>query len=103
MVLGPFADLTDEAHSGGARFRNKETGATMTGIIPVVMVLNKASIYTILDLVLNLVNLVLCGGVRTMSYHRPFELGFELKVHLDQVFGKKGLGAMLQKPRGISG
>ena len=95
MVLGLFVDLTivnDQAHTSGARFSHKETRATMAGIVPVFIFLNEASIYMFLDLALNLVDLVLWGGVRTPSYHRPFKLWFEFEVHLDQFFARQGWG-----------
>ena len=77
MLQGLSDNLTvvnDQVHSTGARFRHKETTATMAGIVPVLIFLDKAIIYTFLDLVLNLVDLVLWGAVWTLSYHRPFEL-----------------------------
>ena len=64
----------------------------MAGIVPVFIFLDEASTYAILDLASDLVDLVLSGGVRTPSYHRPFKLGFELDVHLDQFFARQGWG-----------
>ena len=64
----------------------------MAGVVPVFIFLNEASIYTSLDLALDLVNLVLWGGVWTPSYHRPFKLWFEFEVHLDQLFARQGWG-----------
>ena len=46
----------------------------MTWIIPVFIFLDEASIYTFLDLALDLVDMALWGGVLTPSYHRPFKL-----------------------------
>ena len=43
----------------------------MAAIVPVFIFLNEDSFYISLDLALNLVDLVLWGGVRTPSYHRP--------------------------------
>ena len=64
----------------------------MVGLVPVVILLEEASIYTFLDLALNLVDLVLWGGVRTPSHHRPFKLWFEFWVHLEQLLAGQGLG-----------
>ena len=64
----------------------------MTGIVPVFMFLEEASIYAFLDLAFNLVDLVLWGRVWTSSYHRPFELWFGFEVHLDQCFARQGWG-----------
>ena len=86
MVLGVFVELTivnDQANSGGAAFSHKETRATMAGIAPVFIFLDEGSIHTLLDLALDLVHLVLWGGVRTPSYHRPFNVWFEYEIYLD--------------------
>ena len=64
----------------------------MAGVVPVFMLVDKGSTYTFLDLAFHLVDLVLWGGVRTPSYHRPFKLGFEFEVHLDQLFAREGWG-----------
>ena len=64
----------------------------MAGIVPVFVFLDEASIYTFLDLVFDLVDLVLWSGVWTPSYHRPFKLWFEFEVHLDQFFARQGWG-----------
>ena len=54
--------------------------------------LDEASIYALLDLVFELVHLVLWRGVWTPSHHRPLKLGFEFEVHLDQLFARLGWG-----------
>ena len=64
----------------------------MAGIVPVFLFLNETSIYAFLDLAFNLVDLVLWGGVWTQSHQRPFKLGFQFEVHLDQFFARQGLG-----------
>ena len=77
MLLGLFVHLTivnDQTHRSGDRFRHKKTRATMAGIVHVFLLLDKASIYTFLDLALNPVNLVLFGRIWMPSYHRPFKL-----------------------------
>ena len=63
----------------------------MAGILFVVIFLDKASIHTFLALAINLVHLVLLGGVRTPSYHRPFKLWFEFEVHLDRFVTRQEL------------
>ena len=65
----------------------------MARVVPVFIFLNEASIYTYLAL--DLVDLVLWGGVWTPSYHRPFKLWFEFQVHLDQLFARQGWGQRL--------
>ena len=60
----------------------------MTGIVPVFIFFEEASIYTLLDVALDLVDLVLWGLVRTPSYHRASNFGFRFEVHLDQVFAR---------------
>ena len=62
----------------------------MAGIVPVFIFLYEASINTFLGLVLNLVNLVVRGGVRTPSYNRSFKLWCEFEVHLDRFFTRQG-------------
>ena len=65
MVLGRSIDLpivNDQAHSSGPRFSNQKARATMAGVVPVLILLDKASIYTLLDLAFDLVDLVLRGG-----------------------------------------
>ena len=74
----------------------------MAGIVPVFIFLDEASINAFLDLAFNLVYLVFRGGLWTPSHHRPFKLGFEFELHLDQCFDKTEEGATLQKPPGIS-
>ena len=64
----------------------------MAGVVPVFIFLDKASIYTFLDLELDLVDLVLWGRVWTPSYHRPFKLWFDFEVHLEQSFARQGCG-----------
>ena len=89
MVLGLFVDLTvvdDNADSSGARFSHKETRATMAGIVPVFILLDKASIFSFLDLAFDLVDLVLWGRTRMPSHHRPSKLWLEFEVHVDGLF-----------------
>ena len=62
----------------------------MAGIVPVLIFVDKPSIYAFLDLAFHLVDLVLWGGVWTPSHHRPFKLRFEFEVHLDQFFARQG-------------
>ena len=86
MVLGLFVDLSvvnDQMHGTGARTSHYKTRATKAGVVPVVIFMDEARIYAFLDLALDLVALVLWGGVWRPSHHRPFKLGFELEVHLD--------------------
>ena len=64
----------------------------MTGIVPVFLFLDEASIYAFLDLALDPVDLVLWGGVWTLFYHRPFKLGFEFEIHLDVFFARQRWG-----------
>ena len=72
MVLGLFIDLpivNDQAHSSGPRFSNQETGATVAGVVPVLILFDEASIYTFLDLAFDLVDLILWGGVWTPPHY----------------------------------
>ena len=62
----------------------------MAGMDPVFILLDKASIYTLLHLAFDLVELVLWGGVWTPSHHRRFKLGFEFEVDLDHFFSRQG-------------
>ena len=64
----------------------------MAGIVPVFICLDKASIHAFLDLAFDVVDLVLWGGVWRPFHHRPFKLGFEFEVHLDEFFARQGLG-----------
>ena len=64
----------------------------MAGIVPVSILLDEASIYAFLDLAFDVIDLVLWGGVWTPSHHRPFKLGFEFEVHLDQLSARQGWG-----------
>ena len=75
----------------------------MAGIVPVFIFLNEASIDIFLDPTYPLVDLVLWGGIRTPSHHRPLKLRFEFEVHLDQFFCKTQVGATIPKPFSISG
>ena len=59
---------------------------------PVFLLLDKANIYTFLDLAFHLVDLVSLGGVWTLSNHRPFKLVFEFEVRPDQFFAGQGWG-----------
>ena len=61
----------------------------MAGIVSVFTFVDEASIYTFLDLAVTAANLVLWGGVRTPSHHRPFKLWFEFEVHLTS-FSQRG-------------
>ena len=95
MVLGLFVDLSvvnDQAHGSGARFGHQETRATMAVVVPLFIFLDEASIYAFLDLEFHLVDVVLSGGLSTPSHHRPFKLGYEFEVHLDQFFARQGWG-----------
>ena len=69
----------------------------MTGVVPVSLFLDEASIYTFLVLAFDPVNLVLWAGVWTLSHHRPFKLRFEFEVHLDQFFARQGWGQRSKK------
>ena len=69
----------------------------MAGIVPVFILLDEASIYALLDLAFDLVDLVLWGGVRTRPHHRPFKLWFQFEVHLDQLFARQGWGQRSKK------
>ena len=64
----------------------------MAGVVPVLILLDEASIYTLLDLAFDLVDLVPSGGVWTPPHYRPFKLWFEFEVHLDQFFTRQGWG-----------
>ena len=64
----------------------------MAGMVPVLILLDEASINTFLDLVFDPVDSVSWGGVWAPSYHRPLKLGFEFEVHLDQLFARQGRG-----------
>ena len=61
------------------------------------MFLDEDSIYTFLDLALNLPTFSLQGAVRTPSYHRPFKRWFESEVHLDHFFARQAWGQIPQK------
>ena len=56
------------------------------------ILLDEASIYTLLDLAFDLVDLVLWGGVWTPPHYPPFQLWFEFEVHLDQFLTRQGWG-----------
>ena len=60
----------------------------MAGIVPASILLDKATIYTFLHMVFDLVDLVLLGRVRMPSHHRPFKITFEFEVHLDPLFAR---------------
>ena len=64
----------------------------MTGVVPVLILLDEASIYTLFDLAFDLVDLVLWGGVWTPPHYRPLKLWFEFEVHLDQFLTRQGWG-----------
>ena len=69
----------------------------MAGIVPVFISLDEASIHAFLDRAFDLVDLVLWGGVWTLSQHRPFELGFEFEVPLNLFFARLGWGQRSKK------
>ena len=83
-----FTVVNDQAHGSGATLSHQKTTATRAGIVPVFILLDEVSIYTFLDLAVGLVDFVLLGGVWTPSYQRPFKIGFEFEVHLDQFFAR---------------
>ena len=56
------------------------------------ILLDEASIYTLLDLAFDLVDLVLWGGVWTPLHYRPFKLWLEFEVHLDQFLTRQWWG-----------
>ena len=62
----------------------------MAGVVPVLILLDKVSIYTFLDLAFDLVDLVLWGGVWTPPHYRPFKIWFEFQVHVDQFLTRQG-------------
>ena len=64
----------------------------MAGIVPVFIFLDEASIYAFLDLAFYLVDLALWGGVWTLSYHRSFELWFELRSISTSFLQDRGRG-----------
>ena len=74
----------------------------MAEIIPVFMFVAEASIYILLDLALNLVDLVLWGGVRKPSCHTPFKLWVSLRSMWTNLSHNRGR-ARLRKPPSISG
>ena len=75
----------------------------MAGVVPVLILLDKASIYTFLDLAIDLLDLVLLGRVWTPPHYRAFKLWFEVDVHLDQFLTRQGWGQGLQKPADTCG
>ena len=72
MVLGLFIDLAIVNHQtqcSGSRFSNQETGTTVTGVVPLFILLDGASIYTFLGLAFNLVDLLLRGRVGASPHY----------------------------------
>ena len=51
----------------------------MAGVVPVLILLDEASIYTLLDLALDPVDLVLWGGGWTPPHYQPFKAGLSLR------------------------
>ena len=60
------------------------------GVVPLLIFFNEASINTFLDLALDLFNLFLWSGIGTTPHSRLFEFWFQIQVHLDQFFTRKG-------------
>ena len=60
------------------------------GIVPVLILLNEASINAFLDLALHFFNLFLWSGIGTTPPLRLFKFWFHFQVHLDQVFTREG-------------
>ena len=93
MVVGLLIDLTivkHQAHSSGSRLGNKKTGDYNDEGSPTVVLLDEASINTLLDLVFNLVDLVLRSSVEATPHYRAFKLGLKLElVHLHQLFTRE--------------
>ena len=69
----------------------------MAGVVPVFILFEEASIYAFLNLVFDLVDLVLWGGVWNPSQHRPLKPGFEFEVHLDEFFARQVWGQRSKK------
>ena len=67
-----------------------------------IIFLAESSIYLFLDVVFNLLDLVLSGGVRMPSSHRPFKPLFEFEVYLDHRFARQGWGQRSKKSPPIS-
>ena len=68
------------------------------GVVPLLIFLNEASIYTFLYLALDFFNLFLWSGIGTTPHSRLFKFRFQFQVHLDQFFYKRGEAARRQTP-----
>ena len=60
------------------------------GVVPLLLFFNEASINTFLDLALDFFNLFLWSGIGTTPHSRLFKFRFQLQVHLEQFFTRKG-------------
>ena len=60
------------------------------GVVPLLIVFRKASMYAFLDLALDFINLSLRSGIGTMSHSHLLNFKFQFQVHVDQVFAGKG-------------
>ena len=60
------------------------------GIVPVLILFNKASINAFLDLALDLFNLFLWSVIGTTPQSRLFKFWFQFQVHPDQFFTREG-------------
>ena len=60
------------------------------GVVSLLIFLNEASIYTLLDLALDFFNLFLWSGIGTTPHSRLFKLRIQFQVHLDQFFTREG-------------
>ena len=60
------------------------------GVVPLLIFLHEDSINTFLDLALNFFNLFLWSGIGTTSHSLLFKFGFQVQVHLDQLFTREG-------------
>ena len=65
-------------------FSHQETGAAVLGVVPIVVLLDQASVDTHLYRLLDLVCLLLSSRVGPPTYLVTQELRFQLEVHLDQ-------------------
>ena len=60
------------------------------GVVPLLILLHKASINTFVDLALDFFNLFLCSGTGTTPHSRLFKFTFQFQVHLDQFYTREG-------------
>ena len=58
----------------------------MTGVVPLLIFFNEASINSFLDLALDFFNLFLWSAIGTMPHSRLFKFRFQFQVHLEQFF-----------------